>query len=556
MPVRGMRGAWTAALLSAVVVALAAFAQQPAGTLRLRITIVDANQQTRPVPRHAVLISENPTTAAPQRAITNTEGTAEVRLRPGNYTVESDEPLVFQGKAYEWRQTLDIPAGQTTTLEFTAGNAEIATAGARAAARPEASASGLLLDWQNSVVTIWTPLARGAGFVIDARGLIATNQRLIGSEKSVEVQVSRTLKVPGRVVAADPDKNVAILRVDPQAVADARPVRLAYADAGQPAVEKDRIFTINVPMEDDKNLSSGTLRRINPHAILSDLHVDDDSLGAPVFNAAGVVFAITTPKDEMANISSSDMRAVRVDNLRESVVAAEKKLLEEAPPPGTHLPIEREAMFPDDPLREAAAKRKGALSPYRVSGSDFDVSLITPLLSFAARHQRGERPAERNRPMEAREIAEREAARRALQDFGNWWDYVRRDPPVLMIRATPKMVESFWKSMLRGAAQTQGISLPPIKRIKAGFARMRLTCGEAEVLPIHPFKIEHRISEHEALYEGFYIYDPAAIGPHCGRVTLTLFSDKAPDKGDPRVIDAKILEQIRQDFEPYRTAPR
>ena len=62
-----------------------------------------------------------------------------------------------------------------------------------------------------------------------------------------------------------------------------------------------------------------------------------------------------------------------------------------------------------------------------------------------------------------------------------------------MIRATPKMVESFWKTLLRGAAQTQGVSLPPIKRLKAGFSRMQLFCGDAEVTPIHPFKIEHRI---------------------------------------------------------------
>jgi hypothetical protein len=236
------------------------------------------------------------------------------------------------------------------------------------------------------------------------------------------------------------------------------------------------------------------------------------------------------------------------------IAAAEKRLVQDPPPPAARLPVEGEALFPDDPLRDAAAGRKGPLSPYRLSGADFDVSLITPVLSFAARHQGGERRAARGRPLEARDIEQHEAARRALQDFGNWWDYVRRDPPVLMIRATPKMVEPFWKTVLRGAAQTQGVSLPPIKQIKAGFSRMQLTCGETAVTPIHPFKIEHRIGQAEAVYEGFYIYDPAAIGPQCGTVTLTLFSDKAPDKGDARVIDAKVLEQIRTDFAPYRSA--
>src|SRR5919107_456067 len=138
------------ASLAAIVIALA-FAQQPPGTLRIRITIVDADQQTRPVPRHALLISDNPTTAAPQRAITNVEGTAEIRLRPGNYTIESDEPLILQGKAYEWRQTLDIVSGQAASVEFNAANAEVESADARPSGAA-GSASGLLLDWQNSVV--------------------------------------------------------------------------------------------------------------------------------------------------------------------------------------------------------------------------------------------------------------------------------------------------------------------------------------------------------------------------------------------------------------------
>ena len=69
---------------------------QPLGVLRITVTIVDADGRARPVPRHALLISANPSSAAPRRAITALDGTAEVHLRPGNYTVESDEPLIFR----------------------------------------------------------------------------------------------------------------------------------------------------------------------------------------------------------------------------------------------------------------------------------------------------------------------------------------------------------------------------------------------------------------------------------------------------------------------------
>jgi S1-C subfamily serine protease len=531
-------------------------AAQPLGVLRVKVTIVDADGHARPVPRHALLISANPSSAAPQRTITALDGTAEVHLRPGNYTVESDEPLIFQGKAYEWRQTLDVAPDRLTILELTAGNAQIvAAASVSSAVRlpgAEGNASALLLDWQNSVVSIWSPTALGSGFLIDARGLIATNQRLVGKARSVAVQLSPTEKVPARVLVSDPDRNVAVLWIDPKAVASARPVKLRYADGGPPIAEKGRVVAINTPIHDAKSMTSGTVSRVTAQAILSDIRLDDDSLGAPVFNAAGEVIAITTPEDETSSARSGVYPAVRIDQARGAIADAERKMQSSEPPSGTRLPVEPQRAFEDDALREAARRRTGTLAPYRVPATDFDVSLITPVLLYAARHQ-GEQVRERVRVRTGRDPREMLASLRALEDFGNWSDYVREYPPVLMIRATPKLVESLWTTLARGAAQSQGVSLPPIRHIKAGFSRMRLSCGDAEVTPIHPFTIEQRVGQNDAVYEGLYVFDPAAIGPHCGTVKLTLFSDKDPEKGDTRVIDPKILQQIWQDFASWYT---
>jgi S1-C subfamily serine protease len=522
--------------------------------LRIKVTIVDADGRARPVPRHALLISENPSSAAPYRAVTTLDGTAEVRLRPGNYTVESDQPLIFQGKAYEWRQTLDVGPGRVTSLELTADNAQIeaATSVSPSASNP-GNLSALLLDWQNSVVSIWSPTKLGSGFLIDARGLIATNQRLVGRATTLEVQLSPTEKVMARVLAKDPDRNVAILWVDPKAVASARPVKLGYSDGAPPPADKDKVFAISTPIHDEKSLSSGTVSRVNTHTILSDIRVDEDSLGAPLFNAAGMVIAITTPEDEESGGRSSASHAVRIDEARSVIADAEKKMLNASAPDGTRLPVEPERPLDDEALKAAAKARAGSLAPYRVSTADFDISLITPVLVYGARHP-GEQVRGRERGRSGRDAAELQSSLRAVEDFGNWEDYVRDDPPVLLVRATPKLVERFWTTVGRAAAQSQGVALPPIKRVKAGFSRMQIFCGDAEVTPIHSLKIEQRMGENDAVYEGLYVLDPAAIGPHCGTVKLTLFSDKDPEKGDTRIIDPKILQQVWQDFAPYRAA--
>ena len=162
----------------------------------------------------------------------------------------------------------------------------------------------------------------------------------------------------------------------------------------------------------------------------------------------------------------------------------------------------------------------------------------------------------------SRDVAVRRRSRRRslrpLLDFAGWSEYVDDFPPVLLVRVTPKMVESFWTTVARGAARTQGMAIPPIKHFKSGFARLRAYCGDAEVLPIHPFKLEQRISETDAINEGLYVFDPGALGPSCGSVKLVLFSEKEPDKADSRVVDPKIVQQIWDDFASYRalgTAP-
>jgi hypothetical protein len=125
---------------------------------------------------------------------------------------------------------------------------------------------------------------------------------------------------------------------------------------------------------------------------------------------------------------------------------------------------------------------------------------------------------------------------------------------VLLVRVTPKMVESFWTTVARGAARTQGMALPPIKHFKSGFARLRAYCGDAEVLPIHPFKLEQRVSDSEGINEGLYVFDPGALAPSCGTVKLVIFSEKEPDKADSRVVDPKIVQQVWDDFASYRGA--
>jgi hypothetical protein len=540
-----------ALLLSTLVLIAPAVPRQTPAILHIKVVLIDADRKATPVPRHALLISDNPASAPPRRVVTGLEGTVDVRLRPGNYTVESEKPVAFDGKSYQWIQTLDVAAGKDAVLELTAGNAEVEAA-APTASTPslERDPAFLLPKWQDSVAAIWTATTRASGFVIGSNGLLLTSQRAIGAAATAEVQFTPTLKVAATVLAADAERDVAVLWIDSKAAAAVPPVPLACATADAPRLTAGvELFAIGAPFRQRKGMTSGTVTSVEAGSVLTDIMLGSGGAGGPVFSAGGEAVGLTSSLDDNERTRGRDSRVVRSETACAVIAAAEAKMKSAAPPAAAPLPVEPAKPFPLDALKANVDRRAGGLNPYQLSSSTFDVAFITPVLTYAAQYQIDQ---SRRRENKGQRQAPDPVLVRPLMDFGTWTDYVSDFPPVLLVRATPKFAEGFWTMVARGAARTQGLSIPAIKRFKSGFARMRAFCGESEVTPIHPFKVERRISDTESLYEGLYVFDPGALGPQCGTVKLVLYSEKEPERGDTRVVDPKMIEQIWKDYEPYR----
>jgi hypothetical protein len=434
---------------------------------------------------------------------------------------------------------MDIPAGRDVVLELTAANAELVAAPARSSspAARENDASLLLPQWKDSVVAIWTPESRASGFVVDAAGLVVTNQRVIGGASTVEVQLTPSIKVAARVLVADRVKDVAVLWIDPAATASARPVPLNCADGSKPSLANgQRLVALGAPLRGQKDVSPGEVIRVEPQATVADFRLEPGSTGGPVFNTNGAFVGFSSVVDDQDERRRRDARIVPVDEVCAVVRSAEKAMQTAQRPVATRLPVEPLRPFPAGVLEESVKRRQGDLSPYQVSSSDFDIAFLTPVLVHAAQQNK-------------------QGVQAAATDFGGWSDYFADVPPVLVVRVTPKQAEGFWTTVARGAAYTQGVALPPIKRFKPGFSRLQAFCGEVEVTPIHPFTLQRRVSETDAIREGLYVFDPQAFGPNCRSVKLVVYSEKAPKKADTRAVDPHVIERIWQDFAPYRAQP-
>jgi S1-C subfamily serine protease len=531
--------------------AVAAVSAQPEqGVLRIKVTLLNDAQIATPLQRYTLLVSDDPPSAPPRAIVTAADGTAVVTLRPGSYVVESDRPIAVGGRAYVWTQFVAIVAGRDLTLDLTADNAEIvpletlSTSSSASASREEP----LLSKYRESVVAVWSPTARASGFVLDSRGLIATDGRAVGTSPVVEVQLAPTVKVPGRVLLSERSRDVAIVWVDPSLLAN-RPALAPPCPPSRATSLDDRqaIANIALPHEREKELVRGEVTALQGRRIETDLRLPFGGSGGPVFNDAGAVVGLTSMSvDPDSRPDEADV--VPTVFICEALATALPMLAGTEPPAATRLPVDPTRRYPTAGLEEVG-RGANAVVPV-ISSSAFDVAFVTPAMVYRARQRSGWTGGQTGRSPEA------EARLGRLTEFGAWSEYFSSHPAVLVVRATPKMVEGFWKRLGREAARTQGAVLPPFKDFKTSFRHMRATCGGVEVTPIHPFVLEHRVSEKNVIREGLYVFDPDAFGPHCGTVTLSLYSDAQPEKPDTLSPTHPVVDQIWNDFAPYRATSR
>src|SRR5690242_3436482 len=114
------------ALVLAVVVGASVVSAQQASVLHVKVSLLDRARQATPVPHHGLLISEDPPSTVPRRVATGADGTVDIKLRPGRYVVESDKPVAFEGRVYQWSARVTVAAGGETSLELNAANADAA----------------------------------------------------------------------------------------------------------------------------------------------------------------------------------------------------------------------------------------------------------------------------------------------------------------------------------------------------------------------------------------------------------------------------------------------
>ena len=356
-------------------------------------------------------------------------------------------------------------------------------------------------ELQASVVTVWSEFGNGTGFIIDDAGLVLTSKHVVGASEYIAVQFDRKRKIPAKLLASDPDTDVAVLWINLDAFPDANVARLPESDEPS-VVEGERVVTICSPLPERKTFTTGITSKLNKRSIISDINVNRSDSGGPIFNSLGEVVGITTYMH--SDVADSEVYGIlRIEQTFPLIEQARKLMKRTAEPVARLLPVDPIEPFPLD-----ATAKEIDMRHYSFDVGEFSVFVLTP----GVRHR----------------LATTAQDNKAFAELKKWGGYVRADKPVLFLYAAPRSVES-----------------------NSEFYKMRLWCGAREVEPILPAKVARVETANDATIEGIYAYSPKAISADCGTVKLEIVSAGNPPKARLKNLDRKVIALVDDEFSHY-----
>ena len=234
---------------------------------------------------------------------------------------------------------------------------------------------------QNGVVTVWSEFGHGTGFIISNDGLILTNQHVVGPSEYLALQFDPLHKIQAVLLAADAERDVAVLWCDLSAFPDAISLELAKTDELNPSlIEGEKVFTIGSPLNQQKIVTSGIASKIEKTAIISDVNINHGNSGGPLFNSQGQVVGITTFGDFTSRGGPGVSGILKIEEALPTIEQAKSKRASTTRPKAELLPVEPTDLFPIDAIKSTLLQEKFDTKPYSVGIGAFDLVMITPPL--------------------------------------------------------------------------------------------------------------------------------------------------------------------------------
>jgi S1-C subfamily serine protease len=137
----------------------------------------------------------------------------------------------------------------------------------------------------------------GSGFLVDTQGNILTNNHVVSGASTVQVIVNGNTRVDATVLGTDEANDLAVVKVDPSAVAGITPLQLGDSSAVKPG---QMAIAIGNPYGLVDSVTVGVISGLNRSIdgmtgmLQTDATLNPGNSGGPLLNDQGIVIGINT----------------------------------------------------------------------------------------------------------------------------------------------------------------------------------------------------------------------------------------------------------------------
>ncbi len=541
------------------------------GKVSIKVTLND-NEKTADLVQNFGLVVKKLNNDSPDVAIsairvkTTADGSVSLSLIPGDYVVESEKPLIVNGKSYEWSVKLKVESGSTALVELDNKNTTITGADDALRRGRIVDEDDLLQVLSDGVVNVQGELAQGTGSIVDSTGLILTSQHVIERSKELRVQFDGSKKVAAKLIAEDSDLDLAVLWVDLSTCSSCKGLAMAEARSESNTVlDGARVFTISSPLTQNKTLTKGTLRNTGD-GIKADFKIARFDSGAPVFNAVGEMVGVLKFVDPNGTRSGTS-GVIRIQD-SQVLLAKARQMIKEATalPSAEILPTEPGDSYPAEVLKTKVDLKTFRTKAYEADFGEYQLTMITPVLKHYLIEKNRIAFEKQRKKIEKDGVMTTPVMTNSFYELRNWGDYVNQMKPVVHLLVVPEVSatgkSTFLSLLTLGVGLMSGgpMMLPADFKFKADFEEMSLTCDGKNITPIQRGKIEFIKSlssylkvKQRTAYAGVYTYSAETFAPDkCKVMNLQVVSQQSPTKPEIRAVDPRMVQQVWSDFEPYR----
>jgi len=410
-----------------------------------------------------------------------------------------------------------------------------------------------------SIVKIHADSGTGSGFLVDARGMIATNHHVVRNARYLAVEFADGRKVIADVLLLDAKHDLAILKVNRATLKNVSPLPLLPTERDSSVKAGIPVVAFGSPLSQTFLMTQGIVAKVEPAVLLGDFLIQPGNSGGPLVNLGGEVIGINTFAE--GRVSG----AVRVNVLRDALADSSVASYTGPEPDATELPTADRERYPTDTLKEKILRDPLDLASYTLDGGRFTITAVTPVLVGKLQVQSDLQQAANRYSRRAKKI-KNEKYDPVDEPFYDWYrNATSYMDSVVALEVKPDFGQtagSAWASALSAfAAGYSGRPMTPTRttmEFKAEFQDLKLYRDGQLVTPITPGRqiTEQSIDQGlmtfvDEAYSGWHVYHPSVF--MTGKsFRLDIYDAREPGRVHKSITlneSSKLIQQLRRDFE-------